>query len=130
MGEGNGAGWGSPGPRQGLGPGRPGVKCLTPWLEGIGRIAQEGGGCLDPWLRDDLLLSIKEVKKRLGKIEKQLNEAEKSGKGRSIFVHLEVSEFSPGCEIGKRADLAVIWLSVISWQCIQKCFSFDAYMGQ
>lgn len=51
-------------------------------------------------------LSIREVKKKkktLGKIEKQLNEAGKRGKGRSIFVQLEVSEFPPRCEIGKRA---------------------------
>lgn len=78
-------------------------------------------------------LSIREVKKKkkkLGKIEKQLNEAGKRGKGRSIFVQREVSEFSPRCEIGKRANLAVIWLSVISWHYIQKCFSFDADMGQ
>ena len=46
---------------------------------------------------------MKKKKKTLGKIEKQLNEAGKRGKGRSIFVQLEVSEFPPRCEIGKRA---------------------------
>lgn len=84
-------GWGSPGPRQGLGPGRPGVKCLTPWLEGIGRIVQEGGVCLDPWLRDDLLLfkyQGSKKKKDLAKLKSSLMRQGNAGK-EGVFLYSE-----------------------------------------